>query len=68
MCIIMSHNTLLSAECQPHGFKDISLMRIWLMGENLGPGHDVIMPRCNPLALSPISRRLRVSGTGRGEP
>ncbi len=46
-------------------FKDISLMRLWLMGENLGPGHDVIMSQCNPLALSPISRRLRVSGTGR---
>ncbi|XDV45776.1 hypothetical protein PO909_013809 [Leuciscus waleckii] len=46
-------------------FKGISLMRLWLMGENLGPGHDVIMSQCNPLALSPISRRLRVSGTGR---
>lgn len=28
------------------------------MGKNLGPGHDVILPRCNPLALSPISRRV----------
>lgn len=34
-------------------------------GENLGPGHDVIVCRCNPFALSPISRGSRLSGMGR---
>jgi len=62
------HVGMAASLCRMSGaryFKGISLMRLWLMGENLGPGHDVIMSRCNPLALSPISRRLRVSGTGR---
>jgi len=56
------HVGMAASLCRMSGaryFKGISLMRLWLMGENL------IMSQCNPLALSPISRRLRVSGTGR---
>lgn len=46
--------------------RTFSLMRICLMGgENLGPGHDVIVCGCNPLALSPISRGSRLSGMGK---
>ena len=60
--VLMSCGTL---NVRPYGFKDILLMRIWLMGKNLGSGHDVIKSRCNPVALSPISRRLRLSGMER---
>lgn len=45
-----------SPECYSSSFKDILLMRIWLMEENLCPSGDVIGSQCNPLVLNPISR------------